>query len=125
MNTVCRCIEVSDTVKRALLDPFTAHLARHVAVSIPKEAGPGRFCATDENIALVVTHKHVSGSCEDWVVAESSCIDLLNDCVRRLLKWFARFGPEARQAGEVLDCAWATAMHEARNVQAAARGHTL
>lgn len=125
MNTAYRRLEISDAVKRGLLDAFTAHIARHVAASIPEGDGPARVRWSDENIALVVIHKHVLALCKDWVVAEPSGLDLLDGGVRKLLWDATRRAPQTRKMQPVLTSAWASGMHEAREVHAAATADTL
>jgi len=108
-----------------LLDTFTAHIARHIAASIPEGDGPDRVCWSDENVVLVVIHQHVLALCKDWVVAEPSCLDLLDSGVRKLLWDATRLAPQTREAQPVLASAWASGMHEARKVHAAATAGAL
>lgn len=46
MGTVCRCIEVSNIVKRTLLDAFTTRIAHLIADATPEHTRGGSLYAS-------------------------------------------------------------------------------
>jgi hypothetical protein len=122
MNTVNRRIEVSDVVKRTLMDAFTKRLAHHIIASTPEHARDGTLYPS-ENIILAVTHKHVKEFGAEWVFAEESCLDLFGNCVLQLVADVAN--EHAKHMKQALEGSWEGAMREARVALAAITARSM
>ncbi|OOG53139.1 hypothetical protein [Polaromonas sp. C04] len=122
MDTVCRRIEVSDIVKRTLLDVFTTRIAHLIADATPEHARDGSLYASKENVVFALIHKHVMEFCAEWMLEEESGLDLLDECVPRLFGVADKLGPHMKEPRQALEAAWTGAMNAARDALADAAG---
>jgi hypothetical protein len=112
MNTISRRIEVSEIVKHTLLDAFTTRIADLIIAATPEHSRHGTFYRSEKTVILRLTHKHVTDFSAQWLVAEEWCLDLLDECVLRLIAGIAK--THEKEMEQTLKDAWVSAMHEAR-----------